>query len=125
MLGVEQVAADVHVHDAVVVGERGFDEPRGHPDPGVVDQHIQATQMAHRFAHRGGGRGRVGGIGRDEPGPRSQVLHGTLTEADIAPGDHHPRALSQEPPGYGQAKAGGTAGDQRTLALQHTHGRSV
>ena len=57
--------------------------------------------------------------------PQGFFLHGTLTEAGIAPGDHHPRALSQEPPGYGQAKAGGTAGDQRTLALQHTHGRSV
>jgi len=81
--------------------------------------------MVRRGAHRRGGRGWVGGIGRDEPGSRPQRLHGALTEAGITAGDHDPRALGQEPPGDGQAQAGGAAGDQRALALQDIHGRTV
>jgi hypothetical protein len=82
-----------------------------HPDPRVVDQHIQPAQMGCGVGHRRGGRGRVGGIGLDESGPRPQFCSGALTETGIAAGDHDPRALPQEPPGDGQAKAGGAAGN--------------
>jgi hypothetical protein len=39
----------------------------------------------------------------------------------IPAGDHDPRALALEPPGYGQAQAGGTTRDERALPLQQAH----
>ena len=40
----------------------------------------------------------------------------------VPAGDHHLSALAPEPPGYGQAQAGGAARDQRALARQQACG---
>ena len=51
VLRVEQVAADVDVHQPFVVRGRSIDQPGTDADSGVVDQYVEAAEMGHRRDH--------------------------------------------------------------------------
>ncbi len=118
-LRVQEIAAHVHVHPPVVVGQGRVKQACLNPDPGVVNQHIEASELPYRQVHRAGHRIWIASVSRHEPGLPGHTERFLRTKAQllIPSGYHHGRALAQEPVRDRIADAARATGDQRVLAL--------
>ena len=121
-LGGYEHGAHVDVERVVKVGQRKAADFTRDGDARVVDEDVQAAQLARGAVHRlreGNGIGAVGLQGQGLAAARSNVRHQRLRRrCGAAVGEGHGRPVARQAPHDGRANAARAAGDERDLARQ-------
>src|SRR5262249_39956326 len=119
-------AEDVHGHDAIEVGEVVVEEPlvRG-ADARVVTHDVEAAEARHRGVDGGLHLLGVGDVDRLENGRVAQLLGEGGAAVGVHVGDDNVRALLDEPLDHPAAEPARTAGHDRDLAVEITHGYEI
>ena len=114
-------AAQVRRENPVVLlGALVLDAARWEPDPGVVDQHVDAPERRDGLLDGGGPLGRVGDVERNEHARVTQVGGDGAPARFVDVGHDDRGALCREQPGLGGALPARRPGDQRDLRLEST-----
>src|SRR5581483_1887232 len=126
-LGAQEHTAHVDGHQVVPGRGLRVEHAPGNAVAGVVDEHVEAPEGAHRLSHHVLGIRGLGDVHLDGDGLRAQLAallaHG-LGGCPALVGDRHPRALAREQKAGGAAYPRAAAGDDADLVLE-THGRQA
>ncbi len=115
-------AEEVHPQHALELGALDVDELVPDRDPGVGDGHIQAAEALERAPEGGVHRRGIGHIGQDHIGEPRQPRPDRRRPPLVAAPGRDPRAVGDEALGDRRADPGGSARDDRALAVQIGHG---
>src|SRR5439155_13774621 len=123
-LRAERVALEVHAEDRVPALLARVDDRLVEPHAGVVDQHVEPTELLAGAPDEADGLGLAFGVRLDEDGPDAlapDLVRDAAPPVHVEIGDGDLRALLGEEPGRCLADARGPARDRRHLSAKPSH----